>query len=64
MMQFSTASSLMPNEQELKEYIHSRLPDNVHMTLNLPKALYTQEEADKMLSQALETWEYIKTLRK
>lgn len=64
MMQFSTVSSLMLNEQELKEYIHSRLPDNVHITLNLPKALYTQEEADKMLSRAHEIWEYIKTLRK
>lgn len=64
MMQFSTASNLLLNKQELKEYIHARLSDDAHMTLSLSKDSYTQEEADEILAQALETWEYIKTLRK
>lgn len=47
---------------EVKAYIHLYLPRGIHMTLTLSKDTYTQEEADKILFQALEIWEYIKTL--
>ena len=58
-----THSEKLISRNELVNYIHSHLPANTHMTLTLPKDTYTQEEADKILAQALETWEYIKTLR-
>ena len=51
-------------KDDVINYAHSQLPPTIHMSLNLTKDSYTQEEADEILSQALEIWEYIKTLRK
>lgn len=52
------------NKESLANYIHSHLPLNVHMSLNLDKDYYTQEEANEILSQALGSWAYIKKLRR
>lgn len=54
----------MMNKAEVERYVHAHLPKSIHMSLALSKDSYTQEEANKVLSQALEIWEYIKTLRK
>ena len=54
----------MMSKAEVEKYVHTHLPKNIHMSLAFSKDTYTQEEADEILAQALETWEYIKTLRK
>ena len=54
----------MMSRKEIKTYIHSHLPQGVHISLNLSKDSYTQEEADKILNQALDAWETIEKLRK
>ena len=54
----------MMDKVEVKAYIHSHLPQGVHISLNLPKDSYTQQEADEILNQALEAWETIEKLRK
>lgn len=51
-------------KSDIKNYVHSRLPKGIHITLNLPKDLYTQEEADKYLNDALQALEIIEKLRK
>lgn len=57
-------SEILIDKESIDTYIHLHLPNGVHITLNLNKDYYTREEADDILAQALETWEYIKTLRK
>lgn len=64
MMQASIVCHSLMNKTELINHVYSHLPTSIHMTLNLDKDEYTQSEADEILTQALETWEYIKTLRK
>lgn len=54
----------MMDKVEVKAYIHSHLPQGVHISLNLSKDYYTQQEADEILKQSLEAWEIIKKLRK
>lgn len=55
---------LLMTKSDIENYVHSRLPKGIHITLNLPKDLYTQEEADKYLNDALQALETIKKLRK
>ena len=59
-----TNSEALIDRHELIVYINSLLPRSVHMSLGLSKDSYTQEEANEILAQALETWEYIKNLKK
>ena len=54
----------MMNKAKVERYVYTHLPKSIHISLALSKDTYTQEEANKILAQALETWEYIKTLRK
>ena len=54
----------MMSKAEVNTYVHSHLPSDIHMSLNLDKDTYTHQEADQILFQALETCEYIKKLRR
>lgn len=51
-------------KSEVNIYVCSHLPHNIHMSLGLDKDYYTQDEADEILSQALDSWAYIKKLRR
>lgn len=64
MMQSLTACHSLMDKAELTNYVHSHLPHSVHMSLNLDKDEYTQEEAKVILSEALDSWAYIKQLRR
>lgn len=51
-------------KSEVNIYVHSHLPHSIHMSLSLNKDYYTQDEADEILFQALDSWAYIKQLRR
>ena len=52
------------NAKDVINYVCPFIPEGVHISLNLSKDSYTQEEADEVLKQVLEAWEIIEKLRK